>query len=677
MATATQRADDDQRARRPRRRRMTAVERGVERDERAQEVGREGRPLGQEVERRWAWPAADSQPPVITRRAISPSGSGDQEDGVDPPARLDGAPALAGDEEVVEQDAAGAAPPPPLPWWRAARRNRPRAASRRHRGPPARTLAARRRLARPNSATSALERLATYATVSAAIGLAAKRQAPSRATRSGSGRPRRRAIHWNSDEEERGVAAWMRTFTRWYDQGFSPADGVVEGPGPGEQRPRGLVTEDAPPRREVTDRRVAEDQLPVVVDEVAGDGGRIDEEGDQRPRGAESAGHAVSAPVPAAARRPSRLAHARLNTSPYTDSSAGSLVPGELAARELRHRTCLFACPFAIVEPGANGRHQRARVVGRDHAASRAREPLPAAVTSGHDRRRPRQSRLERNEAEGLTHGRMHDEVRARVLRGQRVAGEDAAGGHAGVHLVEGVPEPLTEAADEVQVHRGKGGQHRGQDARALLRTVRPHEEETRARVRRSGRRDAARLDAVRDHPGRPRQVARLAVAEGEEDVRLPNDSISEQAVEDRLGARELAVGRERPVRHQQPGPARRAAGLRRHEGKPVAMAVQVREVERPQLPAQEVAQPPRPRHQPGPQEVRPAKTPDADTVAALFEGRVRLEQGRGHRHRVPAARQGAAEGRRRTRHAAVGPGRLVERSDVEDPQRSPMIDRR
>src|SRR6185369_4768860 len=100
--------------------------------------------------------------------------------------------------------------------------------------------------------------------------------------------------------------------------GLLPPDRKIEGPGPGEQRTRGLVAEDAPPGREVADRRVAEDQLPVVVDEVARDGRGVDAERDRRRQERKEPGWAARGRARRGLHRargsalaPPRLAHAR------------------------------------------------------------------------------------------------------------------------------------------------------------------------------------------------------------------------------------------------------------------------------------------------------------------------------------------------------------------------------
>src|SRR5215813_4841822 len=103
-----------------------------------------------------------------------------------------------------------------------ARTKQPRAPVRRRgRGAPSRQPTARRRLARPSRLARAVERLATYATVSAAMGVAANRQAPQSAVVGGRGRPRA-AIHRNKEATRAALAAWRRTLTRWYGHGLAP-----------------------------------------------------------------------------------------------------------------------------------------------------------------------------------------------------------------------------------------------------------------------------------------------------------------------------------------------------------------------------------------------------------------------------------------------------------------------
>src|SRR4029079_991519 len=69
-------------------------------------------------------------------------------------------------------------------------------------------------------------------------------------------------------DEERGACRVYEHVDEVVRPWLVASQRVVEGPGPGEQRPRRLVAEDAPPRGEVADRRVAQDQLAVVVHEA-------------------------------------------------------------------------------------------------------------------------------------------------------------------------------------------------------------------------------------------------------------------------------------------------------------------------------------------------------------------------------------------------------------------------
>ena len=79
------------------------------------------------------------------------------------------------------------------------------------------------------------------------------------------------------------------------------------------------------------------------------------------------------------------------------------------------------------------------------------------------------------------------------------------------------------------------------------------------------------------------------------------------------------------------------------------------------------------PRHQKTLQHSGNGKTKDSDPRAFLFEKVGRVEACRDHRHLVAAYRQRPAQPGDRPRHPAVGPGRLVERADVEYAQsRSP-----
>ncbi len=78
--------------------------------------------------------------------------------------------------------------------------------------------------------------------------------------------------------EERGVAGVDEDVDEVIVPWRLAAERVVEGPGEVQDRTRRLVRQDRPKRPEVADRRVADDQVPVVVQEAAGDRGRVHEE---------------------------------------------------------------------------------------------------------------------------------------------------------------------------------------------------------------------------------------------------------------------------------------------------------------------------------------------------------------------------------------------------------------
>src|SRR6185503_17624479 len=70
----------------------------------------------------------------------------------------------------------------------------------------------------------------------------------------------------------------------------------------------------------------------------------------------------------------------------------------------------------------------------------------------------------------------------------------------------------------------------------------------------------------------------------------------------------------------------------------------------------------------------RTGKPPDPDAPEGLLARRRRVEQGRCHGDLVAALDQPTAQGGGAARHPAVGPGGLVERSDVEDLHNSPSM---
>jgi hypothetical protein len=106
---------------------------------------------------------------------------------------------------------------------------------------------------------------------------------------------------------------------------------------------------------------------------------------------------------------------------------------------------------LGVSQPALRGLDQRPKVVWWHDTAARGAEPLPAAVSSGDDRWRSGERRLERHETEGFTHGRMENHARGAVRALELVAAQHAVNQNAGAEGSEGPEKARREAADERQ----------------------------------------------------------------------------------------------------------------------------------------------------------------------------------------------------------------------------------
>ncbi len=204
-----------------------------------------------------------------------------------------------------------------------------------------------------------------------------------------------------------------------------------------------------------------------------------------------------------------------------------------MGPRELGDAPRFLSGKAAIMESRAHRVSKGGDIVGRNHTAPRAAVPLAAAVAAGDHGGGSGQSCLEGNQAKGLPHGRMHQEIGGRIRAGQLVTGAYAPERHSSFHGGEEARESVSKRTHELEVDFREPGEELNEKMAALLGAVAPHEEKTRAIARALLRGRCATLgDAVRYHSSGPREVPSLAGTHRNERARLVHQTIAKEFVE-------------------------------------------------------------------------------------------------------------------------------------------------